>query len=457
MAPPCLHRLFVRGLSATASKFVHVASLDEFEAAVHCLKRRDGEPAPFLTLRKFLNDDHTNPSAFWSATFPTIVRWAARIEELCPDGVPYLTSEDPDDHDHDMLQVQNLADGWIKRVSFTREQAASLICLAFLCAVPGRDHHDESQGFAIFSFYRLFSEEYESFKAAKIKMMLPYFQSLEGKECVSSGPLIVSRRAVTTAPAWSENQTALTTLRFDWCAYMEDIGDSVQVGMSNRYPGGAPGGVLATGKFQEPAFFACRPEMLLANLVCAALESNEAAMVSGARQFGACSGFGVDLQSAADGPKPADVERAITQDALIVDGLDYRKAETPKEFSREAVDREILKLYAAFSLGATSDKPTFVTGNWCCDAFGGDKQLKAILQLIASSSAGVSDLVLCPNAFEGDHTEQHELLPLPSFNEKLTAGQLYAMVLDFLPSGGKLFVYLSQKPIGPNSQCCALH
>lgn len=46
-----------------------------------------------------------------------------------------------------------------------------------------------------------------------------------------------------------------------------------------------------------------------------------------------------------------------------------------------------MKAYAGFSCSDAENKP-IVTGNWGCGAFNGDKQLKFVIQLIASSLAG---------------------------------------------------------------------
>lgn len=213
---------------------------------------------------------------------------------------------------------------------------------------------------------------------------------------------------------------------------MEDVPESVQVGMSNAVPGGAPGGVLATGKMQEPAFFASRAELLVALLVVPTLAPNEAALVQGARQFAASVGFGEALR--AREATASEVVCAASQDLLLVDALDLRKADAPMEFSKAAVDRELLKLYAGFRLAATA-RTTAVTGNWCCDAFGGDKQLKAVMQLIAASAAGVKKIVLCPNAFEGDTCEPWELPALRVPPTLRTSGAMYSSLLDFLPRG----------------------
>jgi poly(ADP-ribose) glycohydrolase len=61
-----------------------------------------------------------------------------------------------------------------------------------------------------------------------------------------------------------------------------------------------------------------------------------------------------------------------------------------------AMLRDINKLYVGLkdpytgtAVDETEGRPIFATGHWGCGAFGGDKHLKAIQQLIAASVAGV--------------------------------------------------------------------
>merc|ERR1719215_234110 len=102
---------------------------------------------------------------------------------------------------------------------------------------------------------------------------------------------------------------------------------------------------------------------------------------------------------------------------MQVDAIDFRKPEAPPQFSRQAIDRELLKLYAGHSAAtqrepAECHKAVDATGNWCCDAFGGDKQLKAVLQLISAGAAGLPELKLYPDAYPWMPTNRTDLPPL---------------------------------------------
>jgi len=439
--------LDVSGLAALAGTFGGVGSVEDFEQCVLAARSgRQWASPPLATLRETLASAPGGTTRFLSDTLPSIVRHAARVEELFPEGVPYL-----DCAAASAAAMRQGAANAHASVSLSRPQLASLLSCAFLCIVPGRDHHDELPGFGPFSFLRLFAEGgCEQYKAAKLQLLLQYFERLDEAAAPAEGSELRLRRIAvveTLAPAWADCQSALPELAVQWDGAMEDCAESVQVGMSNRYPGGAPGGVLATGKMQEPIYFACRPELLVMLLLCPAIAPHEALLAEGARLFGAAVGVGKEMRARAEPPTAVEVERAATQALLVVDAIDFRKPESYPQFAEVGVHRELLKLCAGFRLGSHV-RGVAATGNWCCDAFGGDKQLKLALQLIAAGEAGIRMLCLYPNAFEGDHTERSELAGLEMLRHYGTVGELYGAVQRFVtltngePKEGQLFKYL---------------
>jgi len=263
--------------------------------------------------------------AFWRRQMPTIVDWASRVEVLFSPSrrIPYLRGIISEDGCNETalsgqcLSYQEFDDGFIQSVSFTRAQIYSLICQAFLCTIPGRDRIDELPGFSPFSFLPLFSSPYEPYMSAKLKMLFVFFSELPEPELAltrsTPEPTVQFwRRIVSATPDWTNEILALPRFSVEWQEGVEDCADSVQVGMSNKYPGGAPGGVLSSGKMQEPVFFAERPELLVALLMSPVLKVNEALIVSGARQFGAGVGIGEGLRAVVGGASSSQRDRAAT-------------------------------------------------------------------------------------------------------------------------------------------------
>jgi hypothetical protein len=86
---------------------------------------------------------------------------------------------------------------------------------------------------------------------------------------------------------------------------------------------------------------------------------------------------------------------------VAIDATQYERSQVMRQFSSGAIERELNKAYVGF-LGArdgaldgepigavaAAPLPPIVTGNWGCGAFGGDLQLKAMIQWMAASLAG---------------------------------------------------------------------
>ena len=59
------------------------------------------------------------------------------------------------------------------------------------------------------------------------------------------------------------------------------------------------------------------------------------------------------------------------------------------QFQRNNIDRELNKAFVGFFNEDEGDEPSCIaTGNWGCGAFGGDPQLKSLIQLMAAAENG---------------------------------------------------------------------
>jgi|JI10StandDraft_1071094.scaffolds.fasta_scaffold2252840_1 poly(ADP-ribose) glycohydrolase len=77
-----------------------------------------------------------------------------------------------------------------------------------------------------------------------------------------------------------------------------------------------------------------------------------------------------------------------------IDALSYGHGNIHKQFSKEDINREILKAYVGFSTDIPDIK-SVVTGNWGCGAFRGDLRLKFLVQWLACSLAK-KEMIYCP-------------------------------------------------------------
>ena len=93
----------------------------------------------------------------------------------------------------------------------------------------------------------------------------------------------------------------------------------------------------------------------------------------------------------------------LFMDALELDSFDTQDGHFVPDLLSGNVDRELTKAYTAFNSGlkiacSGSDSDAYsevVTGLWGCGAFGGNKEIKTLIQWCAASMANVPLTFVC--------------------------------------------------------------
>ena len=172
------------------------------------------------------------------------------------------------------------------------------------------------------------------------------------------------------------------------------------------------------------------PECLVSLPLCEEMEPHEAVLITGAERFSAYSGYGnlFDYIGPFIDPNPIDDEgrkyvNIVAMDAIVADH---------DEFSPQMIERDINKAYVAFSANTSMDKADekspVASGNWGCGAFGGNKELKTLIQWLAASMAGRP---LHYHTFGSPQLakEQQEIVKL-LHDKSCTVGELYKCVIE---------------------------
>ena len=148
---------------------------------------------------------------------------------------------------------------------------------------------------------------------------------------------------------------------------------------------------------QEEIRFLLSPELLASRLVCETLDDHEALELRGATRYSRHEGYGNTFAWAGAYEDPLPVTGGARRSCLVaMDAVNFRApAMSPAaQYDAWYVRREVCKAYAAFKgLGGAGAGPPLATGNWGCGVFGGDLQLKALLQLIAAAECGVPRVI----------------------------------------------------------------
>jgi len=292
--------------------------------------------------------------------------------------------------------VRMLVRGQTAQVFLTRRQCWALLAAALFGALPEDWVQGEAGGsggraldLPSFDFSSLLEKEEE-----KVLCLLSYFSQVatageaELEEVVSFG-----RRAEDPLGEdfWSGLDKPLAAARVcDDGTLIEVSRGNLQADFANKYLGGA---VLSHGAVQEEIRFMICPECLISMLFCEVMLPNEAVFIVGTRQYSRYGGYGHSFHF--DGPHlpdpdaPADERGRRGPHIVAFDALDLPHT---RQYEPECILRELLKAYVA-CLGDPSEdagdrQVGFATGNWGCGVFGGDPQLKALIQWLAASAAG---------------------------------------------------------------------
>ncbi|XP_021752482.1 poly(ADP-ribose) glycohydrolase 1-like [Chenopodium quinoa] len=143
----------------------------------------------------------------------------------------------------------------------------------------------------------------------------------------------------------------------------------------------------------EEIRFMMNPELIVAMLFMPSMSENEAIEMVGAERFSNYRGYNASFQYAGDyiDRRGVDALQRRVSRVIAIDAL--RKAGT-KQYKSEFLLREVNKKFCGFLdhseyLQHQQHVPGcnvgIVTGNWGCGIFGGDPQIKSMIQWVSAS------------------------------------------------------------------------
>eukprot|EP00727_Mastigamoeba_balamuthi_P007915 m51a1_g3744 hypothetical protein (851) ;mRNA; f:61658-64904 len=379
----------------------------------------NGAPAPLPGLLTAVSELGTAIEGFdfFATLLPCVVSWAKMMPSLFPG---------------DAARIPALLAGLQRSVSYTREQARSVLALAFFCAMPDYPGKGTIGEFGSISMWEVYSSR-SSVAVERIKCLLAYLHCARSwrQEAGEVGRITFERRVLPEAPVWKTSKAPLCEIRFSAEHRIEDVpGADMHVDFANADL--HIGRIQATAT-QEEVLFSIRPELFLGLLASETMMPNEAIVMSGTRRCSRYTGYQGTFRFAGIHPEalPAearmeDLQRIVAIDAVIAFmGI--------SQFSQQAVDRDIHKAYVGF-LGYRA----ISTGAWGCGAFGGDRELKMLQQAIAASVAAVP--VLYFSTFgKSDDAIHLDKMYKEVMSKAPDAGALYRALVGAKPGGHASF------------------
>uniref|UniRef100_A0A1I8P7Y8 poly(ADP-ribose) glycohydrolase n=1 Tax=Stomoxys calcitrans TaxID=35570 RepID=A0A1I8P7Y8_STOCA len=317
--------------------------------------------------------DESEATGFFEDLLPRVIRLALRLPDLVQAPIPLLKQEK------------------CHAITLTQEQISCLLANAFLCTYPRRNTLKKKSEYSTFpdiNFNRLFQSS-GSAVIEKIKCICHYFRRVCPKENdrsnVPSGCVTFERRAIPLPelPNWSASGKPLgvTPLHINSSGTIEDQGEGLlQVDFANKFLGG---GVLGSGCVQEEIRFVICPELIVSKLFTECLRPSEALVMVGCERYSNYVGYANTFQW--DGNyvdnTPRDSSRRRLCHIVAIDALLFHQSS--HQYREELMLRELNKAYVGFFHPLSTVAPGVASGNWGCGAFGGDANLKALLQLMA--------------------------------------------------------------------------
>ncbi|KAL3679147.1 hypothetical protein R1sor_022103 [Riccia sorocarpa] len=389
---------------------------------------------------------------FFTFTLPGMATLALQLPELLKEHVEEASNICGDSTP---LKLRVLNPQQSGMVLLQQRLIAAILACAFFCLYPGgRTDHDLRPISFDSLFVRVPGKRHQ---VEKIKCLIHYFQEVcssmpQGR--VSFERKVLPRRRshsslrpVATFPDelfWKRSQRPLCAMKVVERGGIEDAGpDYLQADFANRYLGG---GALRLGCVQEEIRFMIIPELIAGMLFMSPMAENESIEITGAQQYSGYKGYASSFMYAGSfvdttptdswgrrrtcltaidalcrpGEAQFEVEMVLREvnkafcgflpHSALCGAVEIWKSDDKAEASQtKAVEQEMIASMEKLlkdepGEGSSEGDPEtscsmhqvhkgVATGNWGCGAFGGNLHLKCLLQWIAASEAGRSEVL----------------------------------------------------------------
>ncbi|CAK5274391.1 unnamed protein product [Mycena citricolor] len=322
-------------------------------------------------LRRFL-DERWDNERFFRRTWARCVDLALEMSALFPDGtLAPLSSENP-------------------CVAFSARQIACLVVHQFLCTLPEFAHQapDDSQDLSIW-FHD--DQPHPHAVEAYLTALFTYFDRIAGSDMAGD----VSLTLCTGPPSQSMAQASVEFRPIRIIPLDAPNTSTTLMGIPRGACVISANSHIGFGRTasQEEMQVGCTPTALPAKLVTPPLSDTKVLVVRGCAPVVEMVGYGraAVLHRIVPAYEHDWSQRVMLfMDALELDGYDSTSC-TP-DLLPGHIDRELNKALTAF---ASDSYEEVVTGHWGCGAFGGNKEIKGVVQWCAASRAGVELAFVC--------------------------------------------------------------
>ncbi|KAJ4903394.1 putative poly(ADP-ribose) glycohydrolase 2 [Raphanus sativus] len=302
-------------------------------------------------------------------------------------------------------------------VFLSQELIAALLACSFFCLFPEADRrskHLQSINFEyLFSFPSMSSC---TKRENKIRCLLHYFERV--CQCMPTGFVSFERKVLPRghnphyvsypdADYWAKSTTPLCSVEIHTSGAIEDQpGEALEVDFADEYIGGL---TLSYDTLQEEIRFVINPELIAGMIFLPRMDANEAIEIVGVERFSRYTGYGPSFQYAGDYTDEKDSDSFKRRKTRVI-AIDALPNPGSTQYKPEALLREINKAFCGYlhqckhqagpppssavessrrlCMDDHEEKVGVATGNWGCGVFGGDPEVKIMLQWLAVSQSG---------------------------------------------------------------------
>ncbi|CAJ1926519.1 unnamed protein product [Sphenostylis stenocarpa] len=317
-------------------------------------------------------------------------------------------------------------------VFLSQELIAALLGCSFFCLFPVSERR--TTHLQKINFDRLFAKTrngYTQEQDNKIWSILHYFQRICSD--MPKGMVSFERKVLPfkndsihisypDANFWSTSVTPLCNFEVHYSGGIEDqSSEAVEVDFADPYYGGL---VLGMGCLQEEIRFLISPELIAGMLFLPAMADNEAIEIVGVERFSSYTGYSSSFQFSGDYVDERDVDTLGRRKTTIV-AIDALERPGMSQYMADSILRHVIHagiLWKGNNIGVA-------TGNWGCGVFGGDPEIKTIIQWLAASQARRPFLLYYTFGL-GALKSLHEVVHRIS-TQTWTVGNLWKMLIKY--------------------------
>lgn len=367
----------------------------------------------------FAKNDVEKNKYFFKSMLPLMIKHLLMIECTITAPIPVLTQ-------YEFTSTSS--------ITLSQYQIFVLLINAFFCTFPEKH---KSKKMSKINFNSLFSKyRNNEHNVEKIKCLMNYFAKvmINEKHCLHLVSFIRKTIDPKSFPNWTLSNKKLSPIIICSDKKIEDRGNTLYVDFANAYVGG---GVIGNGLVQEEILFLIHPELIISKLFTEKLLDNEVLFITGFERFNNYKGYGSTFKFDGDYDDKSKVvktefgNKRLTY-MVAMDALKYFKSH--HQYYKKHIIRELNKCYVAFLFDDKIEKSkeqiaTISTGNWGCGAFGGDPELKFLIQLLAASYC---DRKIIYSTF-GDMIFENKIKEIYSIFEKksVTVSKLFNLLISY--------------------------